>query len=186
MFSVFMIGLGLSMDACAVSFAKGMCLKKHVGKYACILGFAFGLFQGLMPLLGWWIGTYFESAITAVDHWIAFFLLGCIGVNMIKDAKNASTTCTVEIFDIPLKEILLLAVATSIDALAAGISFAFLQTDIVSSVLLIGATTFIISMLAVILGNRFGGHMGTYAETVGGILLIFIGIKILLEHLFGL
>lgn len=185
LFAVFMIAVGLSMDACAVSFAKGMCLKKNIGKYAWILGLAFGLFQGLMPLLGWWIGTYFESFITAIDHWIAFLLLGFIGFNMIRESKEAVNTCEVMMVDIPFRDILLLAVATSIDALAVGISFAFLQVDILPAVLLIGCTTFLISFLAVILGNRLGGFLGKYAEILGGVILILIGIKILIEHLFG-
>ncbi len=181
--SVFFIGVGLAMDACAVSFAKGMCLKKKVFRYAWILAFAFGLFQAGMPLLGWWIGHYFEGFITAVDHWIAFILLGTIGFHMIKEAKEPTDESECPTTAIPLKDIIILAVATSIDALAVGISFAFLQVDILSAVIIIGITTFIISFVAVIMGNRCGGHMGTYAEVIGGIILIAIGLKILLEHL---
>ena len=128
LFSVFLIGIGLSMDACAVSFAKGICLKKQVKTYALKLGLAFGFFQAMMPLIGWWVGTYFESFITAVDHWIAFFLLGFIGVNMIRESKEAEAECDTDVNSIPAKDILLLAVATSIDALAIGISFAFLPS----------------------------------------------------------
>lgn len=186
MFAVVMIGIGLSMDACAVSFAKGMCLKTHVWRYAVVLGVAFGLFQGLMPLLGWWIGTYFEALITAIDHWIAFFLLGFIGFNMIRESKEAVSECAIETTTIPLKDILILAIATSIDALAVGISFAFLQVDIVSAVCIIGITTLIISFIAVLLGHRLGGKLGKYAEILGGIILILIGCKILIEHLFGI
>lgn len=185
LFSVFFIGVGLAMDACAVSFAKGMCLKEKVFKYAWILALAFGLFQAAMPLLGWWIGQYFESFITAIDHWIAFVLLGTIGFHMIKEAKEAPDKANCHETAIPLKDIIVLAVATSIDALAVGISFAFLQADIVSSVVIIGVTTFVISFAAVIIGNRFGGHLGTYAEIIGGIILIAIGLKILIEHLLG-
>ncbi len=162
LFSVFFIGVGLAMDACAVSFAKGMCLKKTVFRYAWILAFAFGLFQAGMPLLGWWIGHYFEGFITAVDHWIAFILLGTIGFHMIKEAKDTTDESECPATAIPLKDIIILAVATSIDALAVGISFA-----------------------AVIIGNRCGGHMGTYAEVIGGIILIAIGLKILVEHLWA-
>ena len=123
LFSVFFIGVGLAMDACAVSFAKGMCLKKTVFRYAWILAFAFGLFQAGMPLLGWWIGHYFEGFITAVDHWIAFILLGTIGFHMIKEAKDTTDESECPATAIPLKDIIILAVATSIDALAVGISF---------------------------------------------------------------
>ena len=186
LFSVFLIGIGLSMDACAVSFAKGICLRRQVKTYALKLGLAFGLFQALMPLIGWWVGTYFESFITAVDHWIAFFLLGFIGVNMIRESKEAEAECDTYVDSIPAKDILLLAVATSIDALAVGISFAFLKVDIIPAVCLIGITTFIISCIAVFLGNKIGGKLGKYAEITGGVILILIGLKILIEHLFGL
>ena len=186
MLSVFMIALGLSMDACAVSFAKGITLRKNVIRYGVIFGVAFGGFQGLMPLIGWWVGTYFESFITAVDHWIAFFLLGFIGVNMIRESKEAEAECDTDVNSIPAKDILLLAVATSIDALAIGISFAFLNVDIIPAVCLIGITTFIISCIAVFLGNKIGGKLGKYAEITGGVILILIGLKILIEHLFGL
>ena len=214
LFSVFLIGIGLSMDACAVSFAKGICLKKQVKTYALKLGLAFGFFQAMMPLIGWWVGTYFESFITAVDHWIAFFLLGFIGVNMIRESKEAVQYSVLnlppnerplrlwvcqgckfvdrylgiksDVDSIPAKDILLLAVATSIDALAVGISFAFLNVDIIPAVCLIGITTFIISCIAVFLGNKIGGKLGKYAEITGGVILILIGLKILIEHLFGL
>ena len=172
LFSVFLIGIGLSMDACAVSFAKGICLRRQVKTYAL--------------KLGWWVGTYFESFITAVDHWIAFFLLGFIGVNMIRESKEAEAECDTYVDSIPAKDILLLAVATSIDALAVGISFAFLKVDIIPAVCLIGITTFIISCIAVFLGNKIGGKLGKYAEITGGVILILIGLKILIEHLFGL
>lgn len=186
LFAVFMIGIGLSMDACAVSFAKGMCLKKGVMKCAITLGFWFGLFQAGMPLLGWWVGTYFQEFISSIDHWIAFVLLGFIGLNMIREAfaKEDDDECEVEP-NLSLKSILVLAIATSIDALAVGISFAFLQVDIVSAILLIGCTTFVISVVAVFLGNKIGGMLGKYAEIAGGVILILIGIKILVEHLFG-
>lgn len=183
--SVFFIGVGLSMDACAVSFAKGISLKKNIKKYALLLGLAFGIFQGAMLLFGWWVGTHFEALITSIDHWIAFLLLGFIGLNMIRESgeeKDEYTACTDTISG---KEILLLAVATSIDALAVGISFAFLQVSILPAVCLIAVTTFLISVLAVFLGNRIGGKLGNYAEAVGGIILILIGLKILIEHLFG-
>lgn len=184
LFAVFMIGIGLSMDACAVSFAKGMCLQKNIAKYALLLAIAFGFSQGMMPLLGWWIGTYFEEFITAIDHWIAFLLLGFIGLNMLRESLHREEACT-SVTTIHIKTICVLAIATSIDAFAIGISFAFLQVDILSAVCLIGATTFVISFLAVFLGHRIGGLFGRYAEAFGGIILIFIGLHILLEHLFG-
>ncbi len=181
--SVFMIGVGLSMDACAVSFAKGMCLKRHVLRYAFLLAFAFGLFQGWMPLLGWWIGMYFASYITMIDHWIAFFLLGFLGLHMLMEAKEHRLQNS-DISYISWKDILLLAIATSIDALAIGISFAFLAVDIASAAAMIAVTTFLISFAAVLLGGRLGAHLGKYAEFLGGIILILIGSKILIEHLF--
>lgn len=182
--SVFFIAVGLSMDACAVSFAKGICLKSNIRRHALRLGAFFGFFQGMMPLLGWWVGTHFENLITSVDHWIAFILLSIIGINMLRESRETKTACDAVITDIPLKEVCLLAVATSIDALAVGVSFAFLQVDIIPAVCLIGITTFILSLIAVFLGNRIGGKLGKYAEITGGIILILIGLKILIEHLF--
>ena len=208
MLSVFFIGAGLSMDACAVSFAQGMCLKKRVGFYSVVLGLAFGLFQAGMPLAGWFAGTYFESLITSIDHWIAFVLLGIIGINMIREAiedteasgehsrgeysrsehsrgeyREEENGCCKNTIYISLSSILIMAVATSIDALAVGISFAFLQVQILPAVYLIGTTTFFVSCAAVWLGNRLGGKLGKYAEITGGVILILIGSKILLEHL---
>lgn len=183
--SVFLIAVGLSMDACAVSFAKGICLKKQIKSHAVRLALAFGFFQGFMPLIGWWVGTHFENLITSVDHWIAFILLGIIGINMIRESRQEDGVCSECIESIPHKEVLLLAVATSIDALAVGVSFAFLQVSIIPAVCLIGITTCILSFIAVFLGNRIGGKLGKYAEVTGGIILILIGTKILIEHLFG-
>lgn len=182
LFSVFMIGIGLSMDAFAVSIAKGMTIKKHqLLRYALILAFFFGFFQALMPLLGWWAGSYFQEFISAFDHWIAFLLLGFIGVHMLKESFSDEE----EIDDsLSFKTILLLAIATSIDALAVGISFAFLKVDILEAVLLIGCTTFVLSFLAVIIGNRLGDMLEKYAGILGGCILIIIGCKILIEHLF--
>lgn len=184
-FSVFMIAIGLSMDACAVSIAKGMTLKKeHLLRYALILGFVFGLFQGAMPLIGWWAGSYFKDFITSIDHWIAFGLLSIIGINMIKEALYGDEEQTND-SSLTFKSIIILAIATSIDALAVGISFAFLQVDIVSAVLMIGLTTFVLCVIAVYIGNRLGDLLEKYAGILGGIILIVIGIKILIEHLFG-
>ena len=174
------------MDAFAVSICKGLSVQHLRVRHMLLAGLYFGAFQALMPLIGWWVGTYFESFITAVDHWIAFFLLGFIGVNMIRESKEAEAECDTYVDSIPAKDILLLAVATSIDALAVGISFAFLKVDIIPAVCLIGITTFIISCIAVFLGNKIGGKLGKYAEITGGVILILIGLKILIEHLFGL
>ncbi len=181
--SICLIGVGLAMDACAVSLAKGMCLRKHLMRYALLLGMVFGLFQGLMPLLGWWAGTYFESYITAIDHWIAFFLLGFIGYRMCREGLAHDPHQEAQRDSLPIKEIMVLGIATSIDALAIGVSFAFLQVDILLAICLIAAITFAISFLAVLLGKSLGAHLGIYAELIGGVLLILIGVKILLEHL---
>lgn len=179
--SILFIGIGLSMDAFAVSIAKGMCLKKDIGKAAIQLAFWFGLFQAIMPFLGWLAGSYFQEMIASIDHWIAFLLLSAIGINMIKEAKQETCDCD-EDTDMSLKHILLLAIATSIDALAVGISFAFLQVNIYEAMLIIGITTFFLSFIAVYLGNRIGGFFQKYAGILGGIILILIGLKILIEH----
>lgn len=180
--SVFLIGVSLSMDAFAVSIAKGMCIRNDRFKYACMLAFWFGLFQALMPLAGWISGSLFESFITSVDHWIAFLLLGIIGINMIRDACKEDAEEHDN--DLTLRHILLLAVATSIDAFAIGITFAFLKVNIFTSILTIGITTFVLCFLAVYLGSRLGEVLKKYAGIFGGIILILIGTKILIEHLF--
>lgn len=180
--SIFILAIGLSMDAFAVSVAKGMTMKKQdILKYALVLGVAFGFFQAVMPLIGWFAGSYFEDLIASFDHWIAFGLLCIIGLNMIKESlqegdKKASSSLT-------LKTIFILAIATSIDALAVGISFAFLRVDIICACLIIGCTTFTLSFVAVYAGSKLGGVLEKYAGILGGIILIFIGLKILLEHL---
>lgn len=182
-FTIFMIGIGLSMDAFAVSIAKGMTMRKEqLFKYALILGFFFGLFQALMPLLGWWAGSYFQDFIASVDHWIAFGMLSVIGINMIRESLHCEEDCD---SSLTLKTIFLLAVATSIDALAVGISFAFLQVDILLAIIIIGLTTFVLSFAAVFIGHKLGDLLEKYAGILGGVILIVIGVKILLEHLFG-
>lgn len=181
--SILLIGVGLSMDAFAVSCAKGMSVKKDVQKTALLLGFWFGLFQAIMPFLGWFAGSYFQDLISSVDHWIAFLLLGVIGLNMIRESRKEDCDCE-EDTDLSLQHILLLAIATSIDALAVGISFAFLQVNIYEAILIIGITTFILSVIAVFIGNKVGNLCQKYAGLFGGFILIFIGCKILIEHLF--
>lgn len=181
--SLVLLGIGLSMDAFAVSIAKGMTMKKHeVLKYALLLGFFFGIFQAGMPLIGWWFGSYFQTLISSIDHWIAFILLGFIGFHMIKEALDSKDE-EEDTKQLTLKLIIILAVATSIDALAVGISFAFLKVDILLAVVIIGLSTFFLSFLAVYIGNKLGGLLEKYAGILGGAILIFIGLKILLEHL---
>lgn len=184
-FEIFLIGVGLSMDAFAVSVCKGLGMNKVNKKHTFIIALFFGGFQALMPLIGWLLGTRFEQYITAVDHWIAFGLLAFIGGKMIFDVllghEEEEISAGADVLD--LKELFMLAVATSIDALAVGISFAFLRIDIFTSILIIGITTFILSIIGVIVGNRFGTKYQDKAALAGGIILILIGTKILLEHL---
>jgi len=189
-FSIFMTGIGLSMDAFAVSLAKGLCLKDDEFKYSFRVALFFGGFQALMPLLGWWLGRYFEGYITSFSHWIAFILLSIIGGKMLleaikelrtKEEDKIPSECERDEFS--YKKITILAVATSIDALAVGVSFAFLSVNIIPSIIIIGITTFVLSFFAVFLGKKLGEYMQSYAEIFGGAILIFIGVKILFEHL---
>lgn len=179
---IFLIGVALSMDAFAVSVCKGLSVKKAGVKHVLTVGVYFGGFQALMPLLGFLLGYKFESFITNIDHWIAFVLLAIIGGNMIREALGKDEDDK-ENDDFSFKAMLPLAVATSIDALAVGISFAFLGVDIVTAALLIGATTFVLSGVGIFVGNIFGSKYKSKAELAGGIVLILIGAKILLEHL---
>lgn len=184
-FEVLMIGVGLSMDAFAASVCKGLCMRKATLGNILTIGIFFGGFQALMPLLGYFLGKQFEDYIVSVDHWIAFALLAFIGGKMIIDVvrDDDSESCDVKENNIKLKEVLVLAIATSIDALAVGISFAFLNVDIISSVLTIGVTTLILSSIGVVIGNKFGARYKNKATLAGGLILIIIGLKILLEHL---
>ena len=179
-----LIGIGLSMDAFAVAMCKGLNMRKINYKHATIIALFFGGFQALMPLVGWALGKQFESYITSIDHWIAFVLLAFIGGNMIRESMNDSDDDKKENLEkLDIKELFMLAIATSIDALAVGITFAFLQVNIIEAIGIIGITTFILSVLAVIIGNKFGNKYGKKAELFGGIVLVLIGVKILLEHL---
>lgn len=182
---IFFTGIGLSMDAFAVAICKGLKMRKVNKIQTFIIALFFGGFQALMPLLGWLLGTQFASYIAAVDHWIAFFLLGLIGANMIRDTFAEEASCDDGIMDPPLniKELFLLAVATSIDALAVGITFAFLRVSILPAITVIGITTFCFSIAGVVIGRFFGNRYEKKAELAGGIILIVLGIKILLEHL---
>lgn len=183
---LFLMGVGLSMDAFAVSVCKGLAMRKVNKKQAIVIGLFFGGFQALMPLLGWSLGIQFEQYITSIDHWIAFILLGFIGGKMIVEAvKPDDESVEVKEMDQPLniKEMFVLAIATSIDALAVGITFAFLGYPIVESIVIIGITTFVISIIGVYIGNFFGSMYKKKAELAGGIILVLLGNKILLEHL---
>ncbi|WP_366140123.1 manganese efflux pump MntP family protein [uncultured Ruminococcus sp.] len=179
---LFLIGVGLSMDAFAVSICKGLNMKKINYKHALIIGGFFGGFQALMPFLGWALGSQFEQYIESIDHWIAFILLTFIGGKMVYESiKGGDDEESSHEDKLDLKELFILAVATSIDALAAGVTFAFLEVSIVPSITLIGITTFVISVGGVVIGNRFGSKYKNKAEIAGGIILILIGLKILLE-----
>lgn len=180
-FDLFLIALALSMDAFAVSICKGLSVKKAGAKHILTAGIYFGGFQALMPLIGFLLGFKFERFIVSVDHWIAFVLLALIGAGMIKEAVSGKEDEADDSFS--FKTMLPLAVATSIDALAVGISFAFLGVDIVRAAALIGVTTFVLSGVGVVVGNLFGAKYKSKAELAGGIVLILIGVKILLEHL---
>ena len=163
-----------------LTLAIGLSMKKVSMKKILIVGTWFGFFQGLMPFIGYVLGVQFKDSITSIDHWVAFLLLSLIGINMIKESFSKQEEC--ENDSLKFKIMFILAIATSIDALAAGITFAFLDVNIIMAVLFIGIITFIISMLGVKLGNVFGLKYKTKAEMLGGIILIALGIKILLEH----
>ena len=182
--TILLMGIGLSMDASAVSLAKGMSLDKNkVKKYAFGLALAFGFFQALMPTIGYFAGSHFAEYIQSIDHWIAFILLGLIGLNMIKEGREEKKD-EAKIHSISFKDILFLAVATSIDALAVGVSFAFLKVNLFEAVITIGITTFVLSFICVLFGKKLESLFEKYAEYLGGSILILLGIKILIEHLF--
>lgn len=182
--SVTLIGVGLAMDAFAVSIAKGMSLKDScIKQYAFKLALFFGIFQAGMPLIGYYCGIQFAGYIQNVDHWIAFVLLSIIGLNMLKEAREQKDDQSC-ILRISYKDIILLSIATSIDALAVGVSFAFLNVNIIFAASIIGLTTFILCLLAVFMGKKLGTIFQKYAEMLGGSILFILGIKILIEHLF--
>lgn len=175
------LAVGLAMDAFAVSICKGLAMREKVLKKGIIVGLWFGGFQALMPTIGFFLGTQFKDQITSIDHWIAFVLLGLIGINMVKEALSKDEEQADD--SIAVKEMFMLAVATSIDALAVGITFAFLNVHIVSAASMIGVCTFLISFVGVKIGNIFGTKYKSKAELAGGIILILLGFKILFEHL---
>ena len=178
---LFLLAVGLSMDAFAVSICKGLAAERVTWKTACIPGLWFGGFQGGMPLLGWLLGSRFTEYIVAIDHWIAFVLLGFLGVNMLKEAFSGEE----EEADASLgfRVMLAMAVATSIDALTVGITFAFLQVNILQAVSFIAVVTFLFSAAGMKIGSHFGSRFKSKAEILGGVILILLGVKILLEHL---
>ena len=176
------LAVGLSMDAFAVSICKGLSVQRLLPRHLVICGLYFGGFQALMPLIGWLLGVRFQTMITNVDHWIAFILLGIIGFNMIRESRSRDEELPDP--DFGIKTMLAMAVATSIDALAVGVTFAFLAVRILPAIALIGVTTFLFSAAGVKIGNVFGLKYKSRAELLGGIVLIAIGLKILIEHLF--
>ena len=176
-----LLSIGLAMDAFAVSICKGLALRNAKWKHAAVVGLWFGGFQALMPLIGYLLGSRFAEAITAFDHWIAFGLLLLIGAGMIRESFSKEEEKTGD--SLAFRTMLLLAVATSIDALAVGVTFAFLSVRIIPAICMIGCITFVLSALGVRLGAVFGMKYKSRAEIAGGIILILIGIKILLEHL---
>lgn len=180
---LFFIAVGLSMDAFAVAICKGLATPKITFKKAAWMGLWFGGFQALMPAIGYFVGYRFQEKITAYDHWIAFLLLLFIGGNMIKEALSKDEECTNA--SLAVKDMFLLAIATSIDALAVGVTFAFLpDVPIVPAVSFIGVITFLLSAIGMKIGNVFGTRYKSKAELAGGIILVLIGAKILIEHLF--
>ena len=177
---LFVLAIGLSMDAFAVSICKGLSLGKIKVKHMCIAGLWFGGFQALMPLIGYFLGSFFADMITKYAHWIAFILLLILGANMIKEALGDEEKVDASM---DVKNMFLLAIATSIDALAVGVTFAFLQVNIIPAVSFIGVVTFVCSALGVKIGSIFGSKYQSKAEICGGVILILIGLKVLLDGL---
>jgi len=179
-FELLIIAVGLAMDAFAVSISKGIRVRRKFYKYALITGAYFAAFQAVMPLICFLLGKQFQGYITSIDHWVAFLVLSVIGIKMIVEAKRENQNYD---SSFGVKNMVILSLATSIDALAVGITFAFLKVEIVSAVSIIGVTTFILSVIGVRIGYIFGNKFKSKAEIIGGIILILMGIKILLEHL---
>ena len=190
LFALFAISVGLSMDAFSVAICKGLSMKKISFRKAGIVSLYFGTFQAGMPLIGYFLGVQFQDKIVSFDHWIAFILLGFIGIKMMVDSRKSKCEIAVESFTeedeeefLDFKSMSVLAIATSIDALAVGVTFAFLKVNIVSAVSFIGIVTFIFSMVGVRIGNVFGAVYKSKAEFVGGLILILMGTKLLLNHI---
>lgn len=182
---IFLVGVGLSMDAFAVAICKGLAMPRVNRKQTLLIGLYFGVFQAVMPLTGWLLGSQFARHVTKMAPWIAFVLLAWIGGSMIRESLSTKEEEEEEPEPAELRhrELLMLAIATSIDALAVGVTFAFLQVRILPSVTLIGLVTFVLSFAGVAVGNRFGARFEKKAELAGGVVLLLIGLKILLEHL---
>ena len=180
-----LIGVGLSMDAFAVAICQGLCMPRINWRHAVVIALFFGGFQALMPFAGWLLGSQFAGYIQSFDHWVAFILLVLIGGNMVREAlspEEEETACAVAA-KLDYRQLFLMAVATSIDALAVGVTFAFLKVDILTAIGLIGVVTFVLSAVGVQIGNIFGSKFKSKAELAGGIVLVVMGLKILLEHL---
>lgn len=180
---IFLLGFSLAADAFAVSICKGLCMKKINWKKAIIIALYFGIFQAIMPTIGHFLVHSFENLVVEIDHWIAFILLGLIGGNMIKEALSKEQCENNYNDNVDFKTMSILAIATSIDALAVGITFAFLDVNLQVAVTMIGIITFILSIIGVKIGNKFGCKYEKKAQVAGGTILILIGLKILLEHL---
>jgi len=180
LWELFAIAVGLSADAFAVAVCKGLSVQKIHKKHGLLVGLYFGGFQALMPLIGYFLGARFQTLITDVDHWLALALLSAIGINMIKESFSG---CEELDDSFSFKTMIPMAVATSIDALAVGITFAFLSVKIVPAVSFIGVITFVLSVIGLWIGNKFGAKFKSKAEMFGGVVLILMGIKIALEHL---
>jgi len=183
--ALFLIAVGVSADAFAVALGKGMHMRRFNLKNAIIIAATFGLFQAAMPLIGWLLGTQFAPYIGAFDHWIAFVLLGLVGAKMLWEAFTSHEDTAKDYDRINVRELLVLAFATSIDALAVGVTLAFIPVSITGAVLLIGVTTLALSFVGVYVGRRVGARFGKPAEIAGGVILILIGTKILIDHLAG-
>lgn len=181
---LFITAVGLSMDATAVAICKGLCMRQFSPKRALLVGGLFGLFQAFMPFIGYQLGIQFKSYIAAIDHWIAFAMLGVIGLHMIMESRETDPLyCETEEEEFKLTKLIPLALATSIDALAVGVTFAFLSVDILPAVILIGITTLVLSSMGVGLGFQVGQRLESKAQVLGGIILMGMGTRILIEHL---
>ncbi|WP_375407338.1 manganese efflux pump MntP family protein [uncultured Amnibacterium sp.] len=181
--ALLLIAFGVSADAFAVALTQGLRMRRRVLRNAVVIAGAFAVFQVVMPLIGWSIGTLFAGYITAVDHWVAFVLLVIIGGRMVWEAMTAPVQNDSGAYGLDLRRLVVLSFATSVDALAVGISFAFLDVNIWLAVGLVGVTTLVLSVAAVFIGQRVGARFKKPAELAGGIVLIFIGVQVLLEHL---
>lgn len=178
------LGFGLSADAAAVSISNTLCIKKVRPKHALSMALSFGIFQGIMPLIGYYAASSFSYYIKSCDHWIAFILLGIIGGKMLYESITDDGKQDCSVFSLSFKLLMVQAIATSIDALAVGISLSVLSVNILSSVAIISLVTFFCCLIAVMVAKRFGTLLGKQAGIVGGLILILIGVKIFVEHMF--